>query len=128
MAKFGLDQIQRICRRQNKCDSKIEIVLGRIENIVGKGENAGNQHFLLFSQCFQKVSFTVSLKVVMYGTGLRWILSMYNEPKVIARSRLFKIRISQKGADAVNLRSDCVSLQNDLDLQCLQNATEMIFT
>ena len=22
------------------------------ENIVGKGENAGNQHFLLFSQCF----------------------------------------------------------------------------
>ena len=23
-----------------------------LENIVGKGENAGNQHFLLFSQCF----------------------------------------------------------------------------
>ena len=22
------------------------------ENTVGKGENAGNQHFLLFSQCF----------------------------------------------------------------------------
>ena len=25
-----------------------------VENIVGKGENAGNQHFLLFPQCFQK--------------------------------------------------------------------------
>ena len=23
------------------------------ENIVRKGENAGNQHFLLFQQCFQ---------------------------------------------------------------------------
>ena len=23
------------------------------ENIVGKGENAGNQHFLLFPPCFQ---------------------------------------------------------------------------
>ena len=23
-----------------------------LENIVGKGENAGNQHVLLFSQCF----------------------------------------------------------------------------
>ena len=23
------------------------------ENIVGRGENAGNQHFLLFQQCFQ---------------------------------------------------------------------------
>ena len=32
-------------------------VLDRIENIVGKRENAGYQHFLLFLQCFQKVSF-----------------------------------------------------------------------
>ena len=24
----------------------------RPENIVGKGENAGNQHFLLYPQCF----------------------------------------------------------------------------
>ena len=29
--------------------------MGRVENIVGKGENAGYQHFLLFPQCFQKV-------------------------------------------------------------------------
>ena len=28
-----------------------------VENIVGKGENAGYQHFLLFSQSFQKASF-----------------------------------------------------------------------
>ena len=27
-----------------------------VENIIGKEENAGNQHFLLFPQCFQKVS------------------------------------------------------------------------
>ena len=25
------------------------------ENIVGKGENGGNQHFLLFPRCFSKV-------------------------------------------------------------------------
>ena len=35
---------------------KLKFVLGRLENIVGKGENAGSQHFLL-SQCFQKVFF-----------------------------------------------------------------------
>ena len=29
-------------------------VLGRVENIVGNGENAGYRHFLLFPQCFQK--------------------------------------------------------------------------
>ena len=27
----------------------------RVENIVGKGENAGYWHFLLFPQCFQKL-------------------------------------------------------------------------
>ena len=26
----------------------------RVENTVGKGENAGYQHFLLFQQCFPK--------------------------------------------------------------------------
>ena len=29
-------------------------VVDRIENIVGKGENAGYQHFLIFPQCFSK--------------------------------------------------------------------------
>ena len=41
-----------------------------VENIVGKGENAGYQHFLLFPQCFQmfqKPSFSGTLKV-----GIMW--------------------------------------------------------
>ena len=29
-------------------------VFHRVENIVGKGENAGNQHFLLFQSMFSK--------------------------------------------------------------------------
>ena len=37
--------------------------LGRVENIVGKGENAGYQLFLLFPQCFQKAFLSGSLKV-----------------------------------------------------------------
>ena len=46
---------------------KLKPVLGRVENIVGKGENAGNQHFLLFPQCFQKPSLSGPLKV-----GILW--------------------------------------------------------
>ena len=42
---------------------KIWMFLERTENIVGKGENPGYQHFLLFLQCFQKGSFLGSLKV-----------------------------------------------------------------
>ena len=40
-------------------------VLGMVQDIVGKGENAGPQHFLLCPQCFQKASHTGSLKVVI---------------------------------------------------------------
>ena len=32
----------------------VRFVYGRAENTVGKRENAGYQHFLLFPQCFQK--------------------------------------------------------------------------
>ena len=46
---------------------KLKLGLGRAENNVGKGENAGNQHFLLFQQCFHKLSFSEVLKV-----GIVW--------------------------------------------------------
>ena len=36
---------------------KLKFGSGRVENIVGKGENAGYQHFLLVPQCFQKAFF-----------------------------------------------------------------------
>ena len=32
-------------------------VFDKVENIVGKGENTGNQHFLLFPECFSMPSF-----------------------------------------------------------------------
>ena len=39
----------------------LKYVLQRVENIVGKGVNAGYQHFLLFQLSFQKASCTGSL-------------------------------------------------------------------
>ena len=41
---------------------KLKFVFGRVEIIVGKEENAGNQHFLIFPR-FSKPSFSGSLKV-----------------------------------------------------------------
>ena len=37
-------------------------VFDRMENIEGKGENAGYQHYILFQQCFQKPRISGSLK------------------------------------------------------------------
>ena len=63
------------------------------ENIVGKGENAGNQHFLLFPQCFlpyqrEKSLFQTTFilssanafnldqsKIVPFGKGLTFYLT-----------------------------------------------------
>ena len=44
---------------------KLKVVLGLVENIVGKGESAADQHFLFFPQCFPKGSYMGSLKVVI---------------------------------------------------------------
>ena len=51
-------------------------VFERVEIIVGKRENASNQHFLVLQQCFQKASFGGSLRV-----GIVWLrvkLQTYN--------------------------------------------------
>ena len=44
---------------------KLKFVLGRVENIVGKWENSGYQHFLLFWQCFQN---DLLLRLLKVGT------------------------------------------------------------
>ena len=44
-----------------------KVVLDKLENIVGKEENAGYQHFLLFPQCFQKAFSQLLLKVRIVG-------------------------------------------------------------
>ena len=43
-------------------------VFDSVENIVGKGKNAGYQHFLLFPLCFLKA---YSSKSGLCGKGLR---------------------------------------------------------
>ena len=49
-----------------KSYSNIKVVFHKIEKIVGKEENAGNQHFLLFPQCFP----LLHQKSSLYGKGL----------------------------------------------------------
>ena len=60
---LDLSKLKALADEKLNVTEKLKFVLGRIENIVGKGENAGYQHFLLLLQCFQKASFSQSLKV-----------------------------------------------------------------
>ena len=44
--------------------------MGLVENFVEKEENAAYQHFLLFPQCFQEISFSGSFRNGLCGKEL----------------------------------------------------------
>ena len=62
------DKILEWSKFKAHADNKINViqnlnlVLEGLENILGKGENTGYQHFLLFRKCFQKASFSRVVK------------------------------------------------------------------
>ena len=41
----------------------VQFLCDRVENIVRKGENAGNRHFFLYPQCFLKPFLSGPLKL-----------------------------------------------------------------
>ena len=49
---LDLPKLKEIADDKINVTGKMTFVLGKVENIVGKGEKAGYQHFLLFSQYF----------------------------------------------------------------------------
>ena len=52
---WGLPKLEAFADDKWNVTSNMKAAFHRIENIVGKEENAGYQHFLLFPQCFQNV-------------------------------------------------------------------------
>ena len=56
-------KLKAFADNKSNVTEKLKFVFGRIENIVGTGENAGYQHFLHFTQCFRKASILQLLKV-----------------------------------------------------------------
>ena len=63
------DKILDVTNLEKFEDNKLNVakmtisLCDRVENTVGKGENAGYQHFLLYLKCFPKQSSLESLKV-----------------------------------------------------------------
>ena len=74
-------------------------VLLSVENIVGKGGNAGYQHFLLFPQCFQKDSLSGSLKAGIVwerfeNLSLRHIEDFLLNNKIFAMTKLKEFEVN----------------------------------
>ena len=56
-----------------------KMVIDSVESIVGKGENAGYQHFLLLPQCLQKIISPELLKVGIMSPWERSKISLFSE-------------------------------------------------
>ena len=64
---LGLPKLKAFADDKLNVTQDIKVFFHRMENIVGKEENAGYQHFLLFPQCFQKpFSSSVSKVVIVW--------------------------------------------------------------
>ena len=65
----SLDQteLKAVAGEKINVTQQLKFAFGRIENIVGNGENDGNQHFLLLPQYFQELSFPWLLNVDIVG-------------------------------------------------------------
>ena len=57
------------CTDKLTVSQMLRVFLKRIDNIEGERENAGHQHFLLYSRCFLKAFFPMVIKTrtVWYG-------------------------------------------------------------
>ena len=63
--KIALSNLKAFTRNLLNIIQNIKLVFNRIENIVGKGENAGHQHFLFFPKCFQKALSSEAFKAIV---------------------------------------------------------------
>ena len=54
-------KFKAFAKDKKNVNEKLKFVLGKVENIEGKGEN--HHHFLFFLQCYQKASISRLLKV-----------------------------------------------------------------
>ena len=57
------------------------------ENIVGKGENAGNQHFLLFPHCFLPILSILNLAKKL--SFIRELTLSHTSPRIYVSTEVF---------------------------------------
>ena len=58
---LALSKLKVFADNKINVNQKLRFNLGQAENMLEKGENSGQQHFLLLPQCFQRLFLSSSL-------------------------------------------------------------------
>ena len=74
---LGWSKLEALADNKIKVLKMMTFVYDRAENIVGKGENAGYQHFIHFPQCFQKAFYSRSLKIEIVWSRVMGYQAVY---------------------------------------------------
>ena len=83
----------------------VQFIFDMVDNIVQKAENTCYQHFLLFSQCFQKIFFPQGCrKKSLCGKGLKVRTAMIRT--VSGEIHTYKPREPSKEVLTLSLRTD----------------------
>ena len=61
---FFWSKLKAFAVNRRTLNQTLRFPLGRVENTMGKGENAGCQHFILFPLCFQKALRSLKVGIV----------------------------------------------------------------
>ena len=93
-----IDNISDLTKLTALADDKFNVVkminflLGRIENIEEKGENAVYQHFLLFPQCFQKATSAGLLAFrIVYERAMTQIPIFFLDTIILSSANAFNL-------------------------------------
>ena len=90
---------------------------GMVESIVGKGENAGYQHFLLFPQCFEESSLSRSLKVMI-------VCKRVNESKICNNSIYIPYMTETNKSPILSTLN---KIQNSIDNKIINRTMKTVF-
>ena len=68
---LALSKLKKKTKKHNLIVAQtVQLLFDMVEKNVGKGENAGNHHFLLFPQCFQN-AFSQGHQKSLHDKGLK---------------------------------------------------------
>ena len=99
--KFGLVETESIADMKLNIAKMMISLFYRVENIVGKGENAGYQHLLLYSQCFPKLSLrgggSVKVRIVCQRVQYHYLF------KIKHPENIFEIGEHHKNISTMNV-------------------------
>ena len=119
---LGQSKLKAFADDKIDVSEKLKFVLGKVESIVGKWENAGYQDFLLFPKCFQKRPFSAFKKFwfVSYRVKAPSINPLPND-KILDQTKLKALQTTNVTKMIISVFDWVENIMGKGDIGCSSN-------